>query len=359
MPFPKGALDLEIEAFDPRFSQVETKARIRAGARTNLPLTMPARAVISGVVTRNGKPLANAVVMLDKSEGNGFMNDDPNYGLPPEGAATDKNGRYRLLASAPRTYTISLYEEDSFSQQVKLTTKPGQNFIINRDLKPIPYGSIRGRVTDLSGHPLVGSSVSLWNGDTIESLTYATTDKAGRFVFTKAAPRGDYYVSVTLPDSQYSSNGHSETFRVRPYQAAKVTVRLDTVRPTLEVPAAPRVVSGKVKVFYRASDNRGLWLVSLMLDGGNLNDGHQQLSVDFNDKSPRTPSGSLEWDTRHSPNGRHRLRVQATDRAGNTARREWFVWIQNKAAPGKAVKAAASVQLKALPSPNSGALNGY
>ena len=333
VPFPQGAIDLEVEAFDPRFSQVETKAKIRAGAQTNFPMTMPARAIISGVITRNGKPLPNAVVMLDKSEGNGFINDDPNYGLPPDGAATDKNGRYRLLASAPRTYVVGLYEDDSISQQVKLTTKPGQNLVVNRDLKPIPYGSIRGRVIDLSGRPVAGSSASLWNGDTVESLIFATTDAAGRFSIPKVAPRDDYYISVDLPDSQYSGGARSDTLRVRPYQTKNVTIRIDTIKPTVAAIQPPRVVSETMRVRFDASDNVGVWVVQAKLDGQTLNSGRKELSAEFDEKQPRQTRGAFDWNSRGAANGRHTLSLVATDRAGNQTTRQWFIWIQNKRTP--------------------------
>ena len=356
--FPGGSIGLNIVASSPRFSQAGIKVKVRpferAGDETRVNIALPARAVITGPITRGGKPLADAY-----AEGLGTLDGISGAGLPEILAGTDKNGRYRVSVSAPATFDLGLHQEDWIPQRVTVATKPGQTVIINRDLKPYPYGSIAGRVTDLSGRPLAGASVGLWNRDTSESATYATTDKAGRFVFAKAGPRDDYHVKVYWPKGN-SIQGRSDIFRVRSYRTTTgVTVRLDTIKPKLKVPDAPRVVSGKVKVFYRASDNRGVRFVGVMLDGGSLNDGHQQLGVNFDgDKLPRATSGNIEWDTRRSPNGRHRLRVQATDRAGNTARREWFVWIQNKG--GHAPNSKAPRGEIAPPSPaNASQMRGY
>ena len=357
VPSPKGTVALEVRTSDPRFSQVESNAQLRANEESKITQTLPARAVIRGRLTRGGKPLADAYVQVDSEEGMGFWNDNSNYGLPHSTVATDKNGNYRLLVSAPKTFKLSLDEEDSIGQGITIKTRPGQTVVVNRDLKPFPYGSIRGRVLDLSGKPLAGGDIELWNRDTSQATVAATTDKAGRFFISKVAPRDDWRASVMLPKSQYSSNGSSDNLRVRSYQTTKVTIRIDTVKPKLEVPGAPRVVSGIIKVPYRVSDNRGVWFVSLGLNGGDLNDGHENLSVSFDDgKTPRQTSGSIAWDTRRSPNGRHRLRVETADEAGNVTRREWFVWIQNKNAP---VKSAAPMQPRAPASPNSGAQNGY
>ena len=357
VPFPKGTVALKVEAFDARFSQVESNAQLRANEESKITQKLPARAVIRGRLTRGGKPLADAYVQVNAEEGMGFWNDNSNYGLPAANVATDKNGRYRLLVSAPKTFKLSLAEDDSVAQEITVQTRPGRTVVVNRDLKPFPYGSIRGRVLDLSGKPLAGGDIELWNRDTSETMPVATTDKAGRFFIAKVAPRDDWRASVILPKSQYSSNGSSDNLRVRSYQTTKVTIRIDTVKPTLVLPDPPRVVSGTVKVNYQVSDNRGVWFVALGLDGGDLNDGRENLSVSFDDdKLPRQTSGAISWDTRRSPNGRHRLRVETADRAGNVTRREWFVWIQNKNAP---VKAAAPMQPRAPASPNSGVQNGY
>ena len=337
VPFAQGVLALKIEAFDPRFSQVESDANVRADGEAKITQKLPARAVIRGRLTRGGKPLANAYVQVDSEEGMGYFNNNPNYGLPHSNVFTDKNGRYRLLVSAPKTFKLSLSENDSVGQEITVVTRPGQTVVVNRELKPFRYGSIRGRVLDLNGKPLAGGDIELWDRDTSQATIAATTDKAGRFFIAKVAPRDDYQASVMLPGSQYSSNGRSETLRVRSHQTTNVTIRVDTEKPTLEVPNAPRVVSGTVKVNYQVSDNRGIWFVSLGLDGGDLNNGRENLSVHFDEgKYPRKTSGSIAWDTRRSPNGRHRLRVETADKAGNVTRREWFVWIQNNRAPIKA-----------------------
>ena len=356
VPFPQGVVALTIEAFDPRFSQVESDAQARAGEATGITQKLPARATIRGRLTRGGKPLANAYAQVDAEEGMGFGNDNPNFGLPFSNVTTDKNGDYRLLVSAPKTFKLSLNGDDSVGQEISVQTRPGQTVVVNRDLKPFPYGSIHGRVLDLSGKPLAGGDIELWNRDTSETMPVATTDKAGRFFIAKVAPRDDYDVAFALPNSQYRSNGRTENVRVRSYQTTNVTIRIDTVKPKLEVPGAPRVVSGIIKVPYRVSDNVGVWFVSLGLNGGDLNNGRESLSVNFDDgKTPRQTSGSIKWDTRRSPNGRHRLRIETADRAGNVTRREWFVWIQNQRAP---IKAAAPMQPRATPSPKIGALNG-
>ena len=333
VPFPQGTVVLGVETFDPRFSQVESQVKLSANNESNLTQTLPTRAVISGVLTRRGKPLSGAYVSVNIEEGMGFFNDDSNYGLPASSVSTDKNGRYRLLVSAPKTFVLSLDGEDAVGQQVTVTTRPGQKLVVNRDLKPFPYGSIIGRVTDLSGRPLARSDIELWDNDTSETMPVATTDKAGRFVIKKVAPRDDYHVSVALPGSQYRSNGYSDTFRVRSYQTTRVTVRIDTIVPKVAAPQAPRVISGRVRVRFDASDNVGVWVVEAKLDGQDIIEDHQQLSAYFSENQPRRAQGALEWDSRQFANGRHTFSLVATDRAGNQTSRQWFLWILNKGNP--------------------------
>ncbi len=354
-PFPGGIATVEVNVFDPRFSQVETRAKIRPfdkpGDETRLALVMPARAIITGQLTKRGKPLAHALVMVDKEEGMGFMNDSPNFGLPSPNVATDKNGRYRLLVSAPATLQLTLGEDDSVWQTVKVHTHPGQTVVLNRDLKPFPYGSISGRVVNLRGRPVQGASIELWTKNTSETEPVAVTGKDGRFRVAKVAPFDDYHVSVAMPGADYRGGVSVENVRVRSYRTTNVLVRGDTVAPQLQLISPPRVLRGTVPLQYKASDNQGLYASHIEVDGGWIFD-HNSTDVGFEferDKLPRKTSGTWKLNSREFTNGRHRLRVEINDRVGNKAVREWFVWIQNTGAP----------KPKPTPTPRSGRTDAW
>ena len=75
----------------------------------------------------------------------------------------------------------------------------------------------------------------------------------------------------------------------------------------------------------RASDNVAITSLKFYVDGALIG-------------VVAPPAPTWRWDTTDTPNGRHTLKVTATDAAGNTAQASTSVKVSNrKARPGKSV----------------------
>ena len=203
----------------------------------------------------------------------------------------------------------SIVPEVATVEEAKVKAQPGQNYTVSRDLKPLSYGSVRGRVTDLAGKPLAGGSIYLSrelssSDGSGELYPLTTTDKAGRFSLARVAPFDDYTVMCVLNAEAlvYSGpNGEVAQVRVRERETTSVSIRIDTIKPQILAPQAPRVVSGKVKLRYQASDNVGIADVYAGVDGTGLSDKGSDTHVDFGLKPPRQAQGVLGWE--HAPRG--------------------------------------------------------
>jgi len=86
-----------------------------------------------------------------------------------------------------------------------------------------------------------------------------------------------------------------------------VTLSSDTVAPTVSIgsPAADATLAGLITVLSDASDDTGVAVVDLFLDGVLLG---SDLSAPY----------EIPWDTRSTQNGTHELQARATDASGNT-----------------------------------------
>ena len=87
-----------------------------------------------------------------------------------------------------------------------------------------------------------------------------------------------------------------------------VTLSSDTVAPTVSIgsPAADATLAGLITVLSDASDDTGVAVVDLLLDGVPLG---SDLSAPY----------EFPWDTRSTQNGTHELQARATDASGNTS----------------------------------------
>ena len=96
VPFPEGVVTLETRTFDARFSQVKGRIKVSASNQAKIVQTMLARAVISGRITRAGKPLKDITVMTNNDEGlgSGF---DQKFNLP-DSNTTNRQRRALQLA---------------------------------------------------------------------------------------------------------------------------------------------------------------------------------------------------------------------------------------------------------------------
>lgn len=321
-----------VRVFTPRLSGAETRVRVSAwyqrGDEASVRLTLKPRAVISGRVTYRGKPLAKATVLVENQSGFAAVQADPHAYT-----STDANGRYSLKVSAPARYGVSIYSEDTIPQLARVAVSPGRVVALNRDLKPAPYGSIRGRIVDLSGRGVKGAGIELWTPDTSETMPLAVTDARGRFFIAKVAPFDNYRVSVTMPGADRRGGVSIESVRVRPHRTTPVFARGDTIRPQLQVlNAVPAILkAGEFSLRLRASDNQGLSSAYLKVDKAWAINGRESSDKDFENphkKAPRHATITLPWDARTVSNGPHTLKVVVTDLVGNVTSQSFKVRVQ-------------------------------
>lgn len=315
----------------PRWSDAEKSVRVRAfyssSDERHLALSLLPRATIVGRLTFRGRPLRHGYAVI-----NGQRGED----LPV--ASTDAKGRFRQSVSAPAFYTVGFFGENASSEDVPVHVRPGQTLKLNRDLKPIPHGSIQGRLLNWEGQPVRGAFISLLTkNQSDDAPPVATSDKAGRFV-ARVAPDSRYILSVLLPDAQ--GNGGTGTkkwspVRVRLGRTTRVQLRIDNLPPSFELLAPiPRVLNGVVEWRVHARDNVGLSGASLSVDGGQTDFEHQIVDKTFpGAKSPRVGDMTLRWNSRDALNGRHRVHIEVRDTTGNLATRDFVAWVQGSPAP--------------------------
>ncbi|MBW3637616.1 MAG: carboxypeptidase-like regulatory domain-containing protein, partial [Armatimonadetes bacterium] len=331
-------------------TQVPLKPRYENGDEANVRLTMKPRAVISGRLSFRGKPLKEGHVVVLERQGGYIWEEDLT-------AFVDKNGRYRLKVSAPARYKIAFHGEDVVSQQATVDVMPGRGVALNREFKPFPYGSIRGRIVDLAGRGVKGADIELWTESTSETMPVATTDAQGRFFVAKVAPYDKYDVSVTLPRADMRGRVRIEPVRVRSYRTTFVSARADTVPPKFQVlSAVPKVLkAGIVSFRLRASDNQGLSSAGLKVDGESAVVDRQTGSTDFEDghkRAPRRAEATLRWDARTVSNGMHKLDFVVWDLVGNATTRSFKVRVEGSPFKPKPTPAPSY-------SPNAGSGAGY
>ena len=272
---------------------------------------LQSRAIVKGRITNKGKPVEYGFIYASDTD---------------QSAQTNGNGRYVLSLSAPKDYLLTLVSDDTLPAQVKVQLKPGQTIIINRDLKPFPYGSIAGRVLDLKGKPIAGATIELWTPNTSETGTAATTDKNGRYRVRKVVPRDDYRVVAHLPRAQTSAGPDKSPVRVKAYETTLVNLRGDVTAPSARMlsPASGSTVKGFTIFKVKTADNYALDSADLMLDP--LNDEKDGVSIStvqgyrekpVKEKLVRAKTVLLKWNTRDTPNGWHRLRITVYDLHGN------------------------------------------
>lgn len=135
---------------------------------------------VSGIVTRNGAPLAGVSVTLGGNS----------YGTK----VTAADGRY-VFGSLPAggTYTLTPSLGGHTFSSTTTTITPVVNATVN--FAATRLLQITGRALDLNGTPLPGVRIALSGGQTGAT----TTDGDGRYTFGTLAPGGAYAIKATLP----------------------------------------------------------------------------------------------------------------------------------------------------------------
>ncbi|MDW7650497.1 MAG: carboxypeptidase regulatory-like domain-containing protein [Bacillota bacterium] len=117
----------------------------------------------------------------------------------------DNDGLYRLTGLAPGNYRITAKADDFQNRTVGATIVAGETTVLNFALKALP-GSIKGFVTDqLTGDPLAGVSVQVFDGSGVP-VASAVTDGDGEYAVTGLSP-GFYHLKFEFANFQSLTTG--------------------------------------------------------------------------------------------------------------------------------------------------------
>jgi RNA polymerase sigma factor (sigma-70 family) len=171
----------------------------------------PGRTIRGGVADSQGKPLANAYVVVSSSN-------EPQ--VASRRSSTDAQGRF-VLEHAPNDRVFLSAGKDGYQSQ-RLAIEPSVNETAFKLVAGAPL-RVRGTVTDAAtGLPIETFTVvpSVHPGDTL-ILDSAKVHRGGRYVFSEVKYRQPYtirieargYLSLTSP--QYPPDGGEQVFNVR------------------------------------------------------------------------------------------------------------------------------------------------
>ncbi|MEV4415711.1 carboxypeptidase regulatory-like domain-containing protein [Catellatospora sp. NPDC049609] len=213
---------------------------------TTLGMTTPAQAAdtgtITGLLTYNGTPVANAAVSAtnyDTGEGNG--------------TTTDGTGRYTITDLPPGSYQVQIHAEGHPAQYAPSTPSwdEAQLYPVNAggtttaDATLIPFGTITGRLTTSTGAGAADLSVNVASTSDWSISGWSSTDENGDYAVP--VPVGEYTVQFLLDgSSQYAYSQRDEweadTFAVAAGQSVTVD---DTLLPTGSVSGTVLTADGQ------------------------------------------------------------------------------------------------------------------
>lgn len=156
-----------------------------------------ATATVSGTVTVDGAPLADAFVDL-------YSYDLDDYPYATE--ITDLNGKYAFTGVAPGVYAVEVYDADgNFITAVDVNVTGAGTYTVDVAYNtPIPV--IEGTVTnEANGQPIAEAEVTAWEYDADFGewfwADFAITEATGEYVFTNEYLNSgvDYLVSFDGP----------------------------------------------------------------------------------------------------------------------------------------------------------------
>src|SRR5438093_10674790 len=179
------------------------------------PQTQNAKASIEGYVVRAGtnEPIARARVTVFRTAGPGGAPPQPQG--PPQTIApvtTDSQGHFVLRDLDPGSYSLTA-QRNGFARQAYGERAPGRpgaplSIVAGQALKDVvfrlvPAGTISGRVSDATGEPITGITVTVGRFSydqtgkrTFQMVNSARTDDRGEYRIYWITP-GRYYVNAS------------------------------------------------------------------------------------------------------------------------------------------------------------------
>ena len=275
--------------------------------------------VVDGRVTRNGTPLAGAIVSF----------------VPKTAAAqtaargtTDADGIYEITGLMEGEYDVAAIDTDRFSPYYTTATVRGST-TFDIDFTTV---SLRGRVIDAStSEPLGSASVDLRPASQLESPRMgrgAATDNSGAFAIDFVPP-GSYLLTVTrdgygnLVREMTVGQGATDKLELKLSRGDGVTFRIGDARDgrTLRGYATVTDAMGRVVFDSRSSFGAGTDELRVPLSPGSYSAsvgamGYAPRTVTFTSPSVQnvglTPGGTLLIESKHQ----ERRRVQLVDANG-------------------------------------------
>lgn len=294
-----------------------------------------ARATVTGRVTSLGKPVKGAYISAQSDTRSENADEDTGGS-----AQSDADGRFTLSLHAPDKYEVSVVRAHKVRHEVKLRLRPGQKVFLNRDLPRLYHGSIRGRVTDLSGRSVEGAWISVLEenagGEYPREVASTRTDTNGLYALPRIESGLAYRLAVAMPEAEMTTWPERDKVQVRAGRTTHVDLRGDVVPPQVHV-LSPRPytrVRGTVVVRAYATDNDGLAKADTTSDEWirEVNTGRFSNSFDLEGPSRhrlRKREFELKWNSKAVPDGRHRITIDIHDRYGNKASRTVHFVVQN------------------------------
>ena len=189
---------------------------------------------VEGKVTANGKPVANATVIVFAAEG------------PPFVTATSAEGKYK--APDPRVWAQSIVvRHPDFAPAWHPTT--GLDFVLDAGQE------IHGNVVDANNDPVAGAKVD------ISDLIAVTSDAAGKFTIAHA-PRVEVLLRARSPSgiAMTRFGGGGPTLKLKPVARASGVVRDAEKHPLVGIPV---VVGGPGFTDLAMTDVKGAFAIEM------------------------------------------------------------------------------------------------
>jgi protocatechuate 3,4-dioxygenase beta subunit len=219
------------------FAAIELTVDVKPGAIAELGTIIVHKGrTVSGRVVRDGKPVADAVVVAGRALFGSGSTTQASVGAGRADNAkettTDGNGEFTLNGVGAGDLNLVAEHPDhgrSRTQAIRFNREP----IEGLELVLLPFAAITGKVLR-GGAPVEGVFVNAQSTSAPGAIYGVATGPDGRFRFDRLAP-DSYKVSAVTGDPRTGLGFHSAAVTLAPGQTATVNLSLDAGNVTLKV----------------------------------------------------------------------------------------------------------------------------